>query len=181
MSNKGRSQVTLRRGLIIATGAAMVVGTTSIETSAAPGQTSPPQSTTAQVVVGSAITLTGLPASFALSGNPGDTVATTTPVTMTVLTNNFEGYTVSVSPQTATLNPPAPTNTDTIPISSLQVRPTGSGAFTPLAFGTPVVVESHASPSAELGDSVSHDYQITIPFVRPDTYSAVLDYVATTL
>ncbi|MDQ1398789.1 MAG: hypothetical protein QOK20_721, partial [Acidimicrobiaceae bacterium] len=31
--------------------------------------------------------------------------------------------------------------------------------------------------SAPLGDAVSNDYQVQIPFVAPDTYSATLEYI----
>ncbi|WP_243407979.1 hypothetical protein [Frankia canadensis] len=147
---------------------------------AVPGQTAT-QSTTANVVVGSSITLTNLAPSFSLTGNPGETVTTTVPVTMTVSTNNNEGYAVTVAPRTATLNPATPGNTGTIPIGNLRVRQAGTTPFSPLTFGTPVQVHTQATPSAELGDTITNDYQITIPFVIPDTYSAVLDYVATTL
>ncbi|MCL9758727.1 hypothetical protein [Frankia sp. AiPa1] len=148
---------------------------------AVPGQTAT-ESTTANVVVGSSITLTGLVPSFSLTGNPGETVSTTVPpVTMTVATNNNEGYAVTVQPRTPTLNPTAPGNTSTIPIGNLRVREAGTTTFSPLIFGTPVQVHTQATPSAELGDTITNNYQITIPFVIPDTYSAVLDYVATTL
>lgn len=175
------SHPVIRRGLVVTAGVATVVGVMATGASAVPGQTAT-QSTTANVVVGSSITLTGLVESFALTGNPGETVTNAVPpVTFTVATNNNEGYAVTVEPQTATLNPATPGNTSTIPIGNLQVREAGTTAFTPLTFGTPVQVHTQATPSAEAGDTLTNDYQITIPFVIPDTYSAVLDYVATTL
>ncbi|WP_231861414.1 hypothetical protein [Frankia alni] len=175
------SRTALRRGLVVTAGVATVIGGLSTGANAVPGQTST-QTTIANVVVGSSITLTGLVPSFTLAGNPGETVSTTAPpVTFTVTTNNNEGYTVTVAPETPTLNPTTPGNTDTIPIGDLRVREAGTTAFTPLVFGTPVTVHTQATPSAEAGDTFTNDYQITIPFVTPDTYSAVLDYVATTL
>jgi hypothetical protein len=138
-------------------------------------------STIANVDVGSAITLTGLTPSFTLTGNPGDVASTATPVSMTITTNNFAGYTVTVEPATATLVGAIPGNTDSIPTSDLQVADSVIGTFTPLIFGTPVPVFTQASASAPDGDTVAEDYQITIPFVRPDTYTGTLNYIASTL
>lgn len=162
------------------TGVATVIGGLATGANAIPGQTAT-ASTEANVIVGSSISLTNIVPSFSLTGNPGETISTTVPpVTMTVTTNNNEGYAVTVEPRTATLNPTTPGNTDTIPIGDLEVRE-GTTPFTPLVFGTPVQVHSQVVPSAELGDTITNEFQITIPFVIPDTYSAVLDYVATTL
>jgi hypothetical protein len=139
-------------------------------------------STTVNVEVGGVITLADLTESFTLSGNPGATVTTgATPVTMTVTTNNAAGYTVTVEPALATLGGAIPGNTDTIATSLLKVRPSGVGTFTALGVGAPVTVGGKTAPSAEAGDTVSNDYQITIPFVAPDTYSGTLNYIATTL
>jgi hypothetical protein len=138
--------------------------------------------TTANVSVSSLITLTDLTGSFTLTGAPGDTVTTSSPVTMTVKTNNFAGYSVTVEPAGTTMDPAIAGNTDTIPTTSLLVRgPSQSGSFTALTPGTPLEVRRKTSASAEAGDSVSNDYRMTIPFVRPDTYSATLNYVASTL
>jgi hypothetical protein len=139
--------------------------------------------TTANVTVSTAITLSGLTDSFTLSGAPGDTPTTGgTPVTMTVTTNNFAGYSVTVEPAATTLDPAISGNTDTIATTLLQVRgPAQAGSYTALTPGTPLEVATKASASAEGGDSVSNDYRITIPFVRPDTYTGTLNYVATTL
>lgn len=181
MSEKSRSYSACRRGLVLTTGVVTVLAGMATGANAVPGQTST-QSTTANVIVGSSITLTDLVPSFSLTGNPGETVSNTVPqVTMTVTTNNNEGYAVTVEPETATLNPTTPGNTDTIPIGDLMVREAGTTTFSPLTFGTPLQVHTQATPSAEAGDTITNDYEITIPFVTPDTYSAVLDYVATTL
>lgn len=181
MSRKLGSHSALRRGLFVTTGVVTVIGGLATGADAIPGQTAT-ASTEANVIVGSSISLIELDASFTLTGNPGETVANTaTPVTMTVITNNNEGYVVTVEPTTATLNPVTPGNVSSIPIGDLQVREAGTTAFTPLVFDSPVQVHSQATPSAELGDTITNDYQITIPFVTPDRYTAVLDYVATTL
>jgi hypothetical protein len=139
--------------------------------------------TTANVTVSTAISLTGLTDSFTLSGAPGDTPTTGgTPVTMTVTTNNFAGYSVTVEPAAATLDPAIAGNTDTIGTDLLQVRGSAqAGAYTALTPGTPLEVARKTSASAEAGDTVNNDYRLTIPFVRPDTYSGTLNYVAATL
>jgi hypothetical protein len=136
-------------------------------------------STVANVTVNSAITLSNLPASFTLTGIPGDTPSTT--ITMTVTTNNFLGYSVSVEAAAANLAPSIVGSTAVIPVGALAVRETTVGIYTPLSSTTPRVVHSQPTASASSGDTVSNDYQATIPFVRQDTYSGTLNYVATTL
>ena len=139
--------------------------------------------TMANVGVGSLITLTGLTDSFALSGAPGETPTTGgTPVTMTVTTNNFAGYTVTVEPASTTLEPAASGNPDTIGTGLLQVRGSvQAGFYTALTPGTPLTVARKTSASGAGGDTVNNDYRITIPAVRPDAYSGPLNYVAATL
>jgi hypothetical protein len=137
--------------------------------------------TQANVSVTGAITLTALTQAFTLSGIPGATVEELAAVTMRVTTNNAAGYTVTVAPLSDAMTGATAGNADTIPTSDLNVRLTGGGAYTPLAFGTPLEVDRKTSRSASGGDPVSNDYQITIPFVSPDTYTATLEYVATTL
>ena len=83
-------------------------------------------------------------------------------------------------PVDAVLTPTTPGNTDTIPVSNLHVRRTGDAAFTPLADGSQVLVQIRSGPSAAGGDPLSNDYQIDIPFVRPDDYTIALDYIAMT-
>ncbi|MBL7497384.1 hypothetical protein I6A84_31595 [Frankia sp. CNm7] len=133
-------------------------------------------------MVGSSITLTALVPSFVLAGNPGETDVTTDPaVTMLVTTNNNEGYSVTVQSTTPTLNPTLPGNSDTIPIGSLEVREAGTTTYNPPSNTAPVLVRSQAGPSLPAGDIITNEFRITIPFVIPDTYTAVLDYVVTTL
>jgi hypothetical protein len=133
----------------------------------------------ANVAVGSAITLTGLTPSFLLSGLPGATVAGVGAVTFNVETNNRAGYSVTVESAAATLAGTG-TNGDSIPIGALSVRETGAGAYTPLSNTAPVTVHNQTVRSAEAGDGLSNDYQVVIPFVNTDTYTATLNYVATT-
>jgi hypothetical protein len=139
--------------------------------------------TTVNVEVGSTIALTDLSPSFTLSGNPGDTVSTgATPVTMTVTTNNFAGYTVTVEPATANLVGAIPGNTDTVPADDLEVDgPAQGGDYENLVFGTPRTVATKASASDPDGDTVINNYRLTVPFVRDDTYSGSLNYIVTTL
>ncbi|GIH25450.1 hypothetical protein Aph01nite_37600 [Acrocarpospora phusangensis] len=136
--------------------------------------------TTANVEVTSSITLSDLTASFTLTGAPTDTPSTQ--ISMKVTTNNFAGYNVTVAPATANLTGAIAGNSDVIPAGLLQVKGTGVGAaFTGLTFGTPLVVHTQDNASVAAGDTINNDYQITIPFVRPDTYTTTLNYVATTL
>jgi len=140
-------------------------------------------STTVHVEVTGAITLTDLTPSFTLTGAPGTTPTTgANPVTMTVTTNNFAGYNVSVVPAAANLVGAIPGNPDVIPANDLEVDgPAQGGAWAHLTYPTPLVVATKASASAPGGDTITNNYRITIPFVRPDTYSGTLNYVATTL
>jgi hypothetical protein len=143
---------------------------------------------TANVVVGTGITITGVtPATFTLTGFPGQTVNTETAgwVVATVYTN-AAGYTLTVGPATTadnvlTQNPPI---ADTIPIALLNVKgpgPTPPSGYVPLVANPgSVPVYTKVGPSAAAGDAVRTDFQITIPAVTPGTYIATLNYVATT-
>jgi len=139
--------------------------------------------TTVNVEVSSAVTLTDLSPAFTLSGSPGSTAATgSNPVTMVVTTNNFAGYGVTVEPATATLAAAIPGNTDTVAVTDVEVNgPTQAGTYANLIFGTPLAVASKSSASAPDGDTISNDFRITVPAVRPDTYSGTLNYIVTTL
>lgn len=137
-------------------------------------------STTARVTVNSTITLSALPASFTLTGNPSSTVTSNGAVTMNVLTDNLLGYTVTVQAAAATLTGSGG-NTDTIPIANLKVRETGGAVFTPLSNVAPTLVHSQVTRSGSSGDTISNDYQVVIPFVNADTYTVTLNYVASTL
>ncbi len=183
------SRIRARRtlGTVIATGLglAMLVVVLPGTANAAPGISTDPQVETANVDVGSTITLALDNPSFTLAGNAGATVNTGTnlPVGFTVTTNNIGGYQVTVASTATTLAGTAVGNTATIPIAALQVQGDGTGdaaTFTPLST-TPLVVHRQSDPSAEAGDQFTNAYQMTIPFVRSDTYTVALDYVATTL
>jgi hypothetical protein len=134
----------------------------------------------ANVAVGSAITLTGLTPSFLLTGLPGATVPGLGAVTFNVATNNLAGYSVTVQSAAGILAGTG-ANTETIPIGALSVRETGTGTYTPLSDAAAVTVHTQGAQSTAAGNSLSNDYQVVIPFVNPDTYSATLNYVATTL
>ena len=139
--------------------------------------------TTVNVEVSGAITLTGLTPAFTLTGVAGSTPTTAgNPVTMTVTTNNFAGYNVTVVPAALNLIGAVPGNGDVIPANTLEVDgPAQGGAYAHLTYPTPLVVATKASASAPGGDLIINNYRITIPFVRPDTYTGTLNYVATTL
>lgn len=141
---------------------------------------SSPGTTQANVDVSSAIALTSLTPSFTLTGLPGDTVTDDGAVTMTVLTNNSTGYNVTVESESSTLNGPG---SNTIPIADLLVNDSfggGTAGFTALSNTSPVTVFTQDSPSSNTGDTVTNDYRVTIPNVATGTYSATLDYVAST-
>ena len=167
-------------GRRVASAACVAAAVTALVPVQASAQTAT-DDTRATVVVNSAISLTGLTESFTLTGLPGATVSGDAVATYTVETNNLAGYVVTVQSRTATLDPTDAGNTDTIPIGALSVRETGTTDYTPLSETVPVTVHRQTTRSAEGGDDLSTDYQVVIPFVNEDTYTAVLDYVATTL
>ncbi|MFC4589264.1 hypothetical protein [Sphaerisporangium corydalis] len=167
---------------IMLVGTATAVGT--LGSNVLPAQADTDADTTiANVDVSSSITLTNLTPSFTLTGAPGSVPTTgATPVTMTVTTNNFAGYNVTVVPATANLVGAIPGNTDVIPSNDLEVNgPAQGAAYVHLIFGTPIVVATKASASEPDGDTITNNYRITVPFVRPDIYTGTLNYVATTL
>jgi hypothetical protein len=140
---------------------------------AAFAQTAP---TTANAAVASTITLTGDTA-FTLTGAPGD--ATTTTSALTAETNNEGGYNVTVLADAANLLPAnTTTNTDVIPVSSLEMLNT-SAAYAGLSTTAPVTVHTQAARSIEGGDALTASYQLAMPFVNADTYSGGLTFTAT--
>ncbi len=143
------------------------------------GATDPRCSATV-VIAAQVIALTSLPTAFTVSGIPGETSTAEGAVTMTVITNSPTGYSVSVRATTDQLVSAGNGSTDTIPIEDLRVRETGTQAFTPLSTGATVTVHGQSGPSAPGGDAISNDFQATIPFVTTGTYSATLEYIATT-
>jgi hypothetical protein len=159
---------------------AALAGVMSGTAAAAPGDTST-GTTNANVEVSSVIALTALTPDFRLTGLPGATVTGAGAVTFTVETNNLAGYAVTVQSQTPTMTAGTPGNTDSIPIGALSVRETGTTPFTSVSGTGAVTVHTQATRSAQAGDALSNDYEVVIPFVNEDTYSATLDYIATTL
>jgi hypothetical protein len=137
--------------------------------------------TVVNVAVPSGITLTGLTPSFTLNGAPGSTITEIGAVDFNVETNNPAGYVVTVISETPTLTPQTPGNPDSIPVEVVTVRENGGGTFSPLSNTEPVVVHTQSTRSANGGDDLSNDYRLRVPVVNEDTYSATLDYIATTL
>jgi hypothetical protein len=176
-NNAGRIAL---RGLVGAVAVTALASAVTSPVGAAPGDTAP-GTTNGHVEVASAISLTGLTPDFTLSGLPGATVTGLGAVTFTVQTNNLAGYAVTVQSQTATLVAGAAGNTDSIPIGALSVSEGGAAAYAPLSNTSAVTVHSQTGRSAEGGDELVNDYQAVIPFVNEDTYSVVLNYIATTL
>ena len=152
----------------------------TVSASAAPGNHSD-DTTIANVQVTTAIVLSGLTPQFTLVGIPGATVLGNGEVTMNVETNNLAGYAVTVQATTPTLVATAAGNGDSIPIGALSVRETNVSGFTAMSDIVPATVHSQSVRSAQGGDDISNDYQVVIPFVNEDTYTATLDYIATTL
>ena len=139
----------------------------------------------ANVVVQSAINLTMVDATFTLTGTPTTTQTEVSAIDFNVQTNNALGYAVTVQAAAANMVGTG-LNADVIPTTSLRVKETGTAqAFTPLTVagggGAAVTVHSQATKSADAGDNISSDYQLVVPFVNEDTYTATLNYVATTL
>ncbi|MEH1167745.1 putative Ig domain-containing protein [Micromonospora sp. CPCC 205539] len=131
-------------------------------------------------VTAQSITLSGLPDGFTLTGRPEQVVGRSEAVTMTVTTNSPTGYSVSVRGLQPELVGANPANPYTIPIENLRVRESGTTVYRELSDVTAVVVHRQAGPSAPGGDAISNDYQVTIPAVVADEYSATLEYVAIT-
>jgi hypothetical protein len=156
---------------------------------AQPGIDTPPGSTEGNVEVTSSITLSALTPSFLLTGIPGATQTGNGAVTYNVQTNNTAGYAVTVQGMSATMAGTG-ANTDTIPIGAVSVKESSGAVNTTNAAYKAVTVGSqqiHTQATRSIagvggvGDALSNDYQVVIPFVNSDTYTATLDYVATTL
>ena len=169
MHGRIRTRLLAAGGSLLATGgltAAMVAGTPAL---AADVQ--------ANAEVDSAITLTANDVAFTLTELPGELATSSSG--LTAETNNTAGYNVTVQADAATLNPSDPVaNTDTIPVSALQVE-NSAAAFVAASDTTPVTVHTQAVRSAEGGDAITADYQMTMPFVNADTYSGGLTFTAT--
>lgn len=134
--------------------------------------------TTATAAVAAAITLSDLTPSFTLTGDPGTTVTLPGAVTMRVTTNNRTGYSVTVQAAAATLSPATAGNSDSIPVENLKVKDKPATAYRALSAATAVPVHSQSTRSSSSGDVISNDFQLVVPFVNADSYSVVLNYVA---
>lgn len=179
--NAQADRALVRRVVAIA-GVGLLLAGASSTAFAAPGDTTDTDTTQANVVVQSDITLTGLTDQFTLTGLPNSTAALTSAVTMNVETNNVAGYTVTVQSASDSLDPADPVaNPDVIPIGALSVRETGTTGYTPVSDAAAVTVHSQDERSADGGDAIANDYSVDIPFVNADTYITVLNYVAATL
>jgi len=171
------------RALVTTATAAAFMGVAALPASAVPGSTSA-DTTVANVSVNSAINLAGLTPDFTLNGADGATVTGQNAVSMSVTTNNLAGYAVTVQAASATMVAQTAGNLDSIPIANLSVREhttAGAGAYTAMSATSPITVHTQAARSAAIGDAITNDFTVNIPFVNEDTYSATLNYVATTL
>jgi hypothetical protein len=156
--------------LVVAVSAASVSGLM-----AGPAQAAAFDTTTGTVTVGTSLQMLALSPTFAIAGGPGATVASTAPVTFTVITNNVLGYHVTVAP-VGTDMVGTGGNTAVIPFSLLQVEESVTGTFAFLS-ATRTVHNSATATDAN-GDDLSTDFQLTIPNVLPDAYSGDLTYTA---
>ncbi|MDP9074231.1 MAG: hypothetical protein M3N98_08680 [Actinomycetota bacterium] len=138
------------------------------------------QSTTANVGVSSGITMTALTSSFLLNGAPGAVVTLPNAVSYNVETNNVAGYAVTVQSVGPTMVGTG-SNVDAIPIAALTARDGGTSiGYAGLSNSAGTNVHNQSVRSANGGDILHTDYQIRIPVVNADTYTATLNYVATT-
>jgi hypothetical protein len=132
---------------------------------------------TANVGVGNVLTLSGLTAAFALSGAPATTQTGLSAVTMNVKTNNRTGYNVTVQAASASMVGVTVGNTDTIPVSALTVK-NNLGVYTAMSNSAATTVALTAVKTTGIGDTVTNDYEVVIPWVNADTYSVSLNYIA---
>ncbi|WP_157555993.1 DUF7507 domain-containing protein [Herbidospora yilanensis] len=139
---------------------------------------SDPRCSTTIGVLAQSIALADLTRNFTLTGPPDSTRRGDGVVTMNVITNSPTGYTVTVRSSATALT--SPVTGASIPISALKVRSPGTSGFRPLSATTPIVVHQQSRPSAQIGDSLSNDYEVDIPFVPSGSYSVTLDYIAST-
>ena len=168
-----------RGGVLGVAMAAALVGAVAAPASATPDSSG--GSTTAHVGVDAGITMTGLTSSFTLTGTPGATITNSGAVHFNVETNNVAGYAVTVQSEDHVMAPVTSGNLDTIPIGDLKVSEGGFNSYQALDDGSAVTVHTQSERSLNGGDNLTDDYKIRVPVVNADTYSATLDYVATSL
>ncbi|WP_214109611.1 DUF7927 domain-containing protein [Acrocarpospora catenulata] len=128
-------------------------------------------------ITAESLALADITSGFTLTGTPRSTVRGDGAVTYTVTTNSPGGYVVTV--RAASPEFTSPDTSATIPISAMKVRESGTADFQPLSSVGVVSVHEQDTPSAPHGDQLSTDYEVDIPFVPSGTYSATLDYIAT--
>ncbi|WP_326828865.1 DUF11 domain-containing protein [Streptosporangium sp. NBC_01810] len=138
-----------------------------------------PRCSVLTTLIPTSITLADLTSGFVLAGAPDSTAGSNGAVTMTVITNSVDGYSVTVQADSAELTSDQPGNDVTIPIGNLRVRESGTSAFQAVSATIPVLVHRQDSPSAPDGDAIGNDFEGYIPFVPVGSYSATLTYVAT--
>ncbi len=161
------------------TGATFVVaGLALAATGASPAVAAPSNGNTdANVGVNNTISMSGVTASFTLTGDPNATVSAPGAVTMNVKCNNRTGYTVSVQAGAANFVGANAGNSDTFAVTELKV--TASGASNaPVSPTTARQVHSRSDRTTQTGDAISNDYAMTIPWIAPDTYVVTLQYIA---
>ncbi|WP_329426066.1 putative Ig domain-containing protein [Streptosporangium sp. NBC_01495] len=130
-------------------------------------------------VTPTSITLENLTSAFTMAGRPNSTVRNNGAVSMTVITNSFDGYIVTVRADSTELTSNEPGNTATIPVGNLRVRESGTSVFHDISPVTPVLVHEQDVASAPNGDAIVNDFEADIPFIPIGSYSATLTYVAT--
>lgn len=171
-TSKHHGRRVLALGFVATTAMALFIGGVGATASAGP--------TVATINVGSSLTLTAQVPAFTLTGLAGATVSQNGVVTLNVETNNLAGYSVTIQAAAPTLAATAVTNLDSIPIGALSFRQTGDTTWVPTTVAAQTVT-TKGTRSAEGGDLLSDDYQIVIPFVNQDLYTATLNYVAAVL
>lgn len=159
---------TLKRIALAAGTSALLVGTIAVPAFAVQ------DNGTTSATVNSVISVAA-PATIAFgAGNPGATLSVLDS-TVTVITNNAAGYTLSVQATDLTKT------TNTIPLTALSFRD-GVTAYAPLvAVDTDVLL---ATTSAETdADGTDHliDAQLVLPFVQAGDYSGTFIFTASSL
>jgi hypothetical protein len=166
------------RALVSGATVVAFVGLAGVPAFADTGATSATESTDANVVVTSGITLDAID-DFTLTGLPGETVDEA--VGYRVTTNAGTGYNVTVRADADNLETD-PASADDIDIDDLTVNSTAAPTVfnsVPGPLGTPRTLHTQGARSAANGDAQSNTYRILIPAVAPATYTVTLDYVAT--
>jgi hypothetical protein len=132
----------------------------------------------AKVGVGNTIAMSGLTASFTLEADPSETVAAPGAVQLNVKTNNPSGYVVSVKADTEDLTGADANNPDTIPVSALLVTSAPVATDEELDASVAKTVGQRPDRTSQTGDTITNDYEMSVPWVNADTYSVSLDYIA---